>query len=141
MGIITETVYPSESQIYCNTLVIAVNITDWINHNHNCSPFITHQTRSPKSQTAIASSTPKLERLFPQTKQSSLLTIHKPNCLFPKSNNRTFTTHKPDRLFPLTTAIHVTSVLKQELLFMVQITHSKNLEPVTILLLSSKIVK
>lgn len=100
MGITTETVYPSESQMYCNTLVIAVNITDWINHNHNCSPFITHQTRSPKSQTAIASSTPKLERLFPQSKQSSLLTIHKPNCLFPKSNNRTFTTHKPDRLFP-----------------------------------------
>jgi hypothetical protein len=32
-------------------------------------------------------------------------------------------------------------LLGQELLFMVQITHSKNLEPVTILMLSFKIVK
>jgi hypothetical protein len=32
-------------------------------------------------------------------------------------------------------------LLGQELLFMVQITHSKNLEPITILKISSKIVK
>ncbi|WP_179049015.1 hypothetical protein [Nostoc sp. TCL26-01] len=39
MGTTTETVCPSESQIYCNASVIAENIAYWITNNCNCKSF------------------------------------------------------------------------------------------------------